>query len=368
MKKMIPSVKRLLLVLFPIVLLTSGCNDKQPAVGLEDEIFVIADSTDYYEIEPALYETFSKVIYTPQAETLFELKRLPFEKLSTVKGMKNIIIAAPLNGEGFAAEYVNSLLDSAVYDLVSDGKEFVFNKHDLWAKNQLVMVLTAPDIEDLQKKILLNKETLLHYFRKASDERLLKGVYKSSFEQKDIEAQLLKDYGWMVYVQKDMKLAKDAPEDNFVWLRRGMNTDMERWVFVHWIDDASPEWLDKDSISAIRDRMTSKYYRSTNDSSNVIIAQDQLTTYKEVNFLGRYALMANGFWRFSDKSGGGPYLSYTFFDEETKRLYMLDGSVFAPKYYKKKLIQQLDITLQSFLMKRELSKEKIENMMDELED
>jgi hypothetical protein len=91
---------------------------------------------------------------------------------------------------------------------------------------------------------------------------------------------------------------------------------------------------------------------------SVVIAEDQVTSYREVNFLDRYAIMANGFWRFSNKSGGGPYLSYTFYDEGTRRIYMLDGSIFAPKYYKKKLIQQLDVTLQSFMTRDSVSEQR----------
>jgi hypothetical protein len=229
------------------------------------------------------------------------------------------------------------------------------------------MILAAPTIEELNKRILLDKENLLHYFRKASNKRLLRSLYNSSFENKQVEAVLLKDYGWMIYIQSDFKIGKEVPEDNFIWIRRGMNTDMERWIFVHWIENADPNWLNEDSITTIRDRLTKKHYLSADNSAHVMIAQDQLTNYEEVNFLGRYALMANGFWRFSDKSGGGPYLSYTFYDEESKRIYILDGSIFAPKYYKKKLIQQLDVTLQSFLFKHEMSKERIEDLMDELE-
>jgi hypothetical protein len=54
-----------------------------------------------------------------------------------------------------------------------------------------------------------------------------------------------------------------------------------------------------------------------------------------------------------------------FFDEETNRIYMIDGSVYAPKYYKRNLIQQMDVTLQSFRTKSELSAERIEDLLDE---
>jgi hypothetical protein len=47
---------------------------------------------------------------------------------------------------------------------------------------------------------------------------------------------------------------------------------------------------------------------------------------------------------------------------------MLDGSVFAPKYYKRNLIQQMDVTLQSFRTANELTQERKEELLDALED
>ncbi len=69
----------------------------------------------------------------------------------------------------------------------------------------------------------------------------------------------------------------------------------------------------------------------------------------------------------TDGTMGGPFVNYVFYDEPTKRIYMLDASIYAPKFYKKKIIQQVDVLLQSFLTKREVHPDKIEDLMDELE-
>ena len=120
------------------------------------------------------------------------------------------------------------------------------------------------------------------------------------------------------------------------------------------------------NVAKISMIITKLYYRSSDDKSYVEVSDNYLTTMEE-NFNGKYALMTEGLWRMSDKSMGGPFVNYTFYDENTQRIYMLDGSIFAPKYYKKKLIQQLDVMLKSFLTKEELSAERIEDLMDELE-
>lgn len=354
-----------LIIIFSILFLV-GCDSNKPAIGEEDLIYVVADSTEYYELEGSLRQVFGKVIYTPQPENLFEIKRVPVQRIDEVKNKKNVIITAPLNSGSYTSQYINSILDTNVAELVKSDSEFVFNKYNLWARNQLVSIMTAPTIEQLNKRMLENHEDILYYFQNISNKRLFESVYNPSYERKDIEAKLLDQYGWIVYVQADYMLALDKPEDNFVWLRRAPGSDMERWIFVHWIENASPSILDKDSIYSIRNKLTEKYYKSKDETAYVEIADSYINT-KEANFLGRYALMTQGLWRMNDKSMGGPFINYTFYDEPTNRIYMLDGSLYAPKYYKKKLIQQVDVLLQSFMTKEDLSEEKIEDLLSMLE-
>ena len=347
-KKFIPLI---ILALFTLILISACGPMKKNASGLEDEIFVVADSAEFEELEASLLQVFSKVIYTPQPEQLFNLTRKSINQIEKLKKKKNVIIVAPLNSGSLTSNYINALLNAEVKEIVKQDSAYVFNKYDLWANDQLVMVLTSPTIEQLNKNILNGHENLLHNFQTISDKRLFKSLYNAKYERKDVEAEILRDHDWIVYVQADYLLAMNKPDDNFVWLRRAVNSDMERWIFVYYIENASPSYLNADSIQAVRNRVTEKYYRSSDNKSYVEISDDYKTT-NEVNFLGRYALFTQGLWRMSDRTMGGPFLSYTFYDEDTKRMYFLDGSLYAPKYEKKSLIQQLDVTLNSFMTKR----------------
>ncbi len=364
MKKTLP-----LLLLLAFALIT-GCQSKREAIGKEDEIIVVADSANYLQLEPALLTVFSRIIYTPQDEILFKLRRIRYEDFPQFKKFKNIIVVSPLNTNTATTKYIKSILDSNVTKLVEEGKEFSFIKKDVWARHQLMVILTAPTIEELNRKILAENENLLYYFRKASDERLKAKLFKPEYEKKKIAAQLLKEHGWTMYIQPDYWLAKDDSVNNFVWLRRAPNTDIERWIFVKWWDNASPESLTRNSAYSLRNEITKKYYVVdssfvTGGKAYVEIADDYRVT-KEVNFNGRYAIMTQGLWRMNDKSMGGPFVNYIFYDEPTKKLYMIDGSIFAPKYYKKRLIQEVDILLHSFRTENEMTNEEIEDLLDEL--
>jgi hypothetical protein len=363
---MISSIKIFAIVL--ILLGISGCDpSNKPAKGFEDEIFVVADSLEYLEFKAALDSTFERIIYTPQPEKIFTLKRINPSQIKKYNRKKNIIISAPLNSGSKTSDFISAVIDSSIEKRLEDDTDFIVYKNDLWAKNQFVTILAAPSMEKLNSKILENSDNLLYAYQNISDTRLFNSLYKAKYERKAIEGNLLKDYGWIIYIQADYHLALNKAEDNFVWLRRAPGSDMERWIFVHWIDNATPEYLNEDSIKVIRNRVTKKMYLTSDSKGYVVIAEDYFTV-NEVNFNGRYALFTQGLWDLNIKGMGGPFVNYIFYDENSQRLYMLDGSVFAPKYYKRNLIQQMDVTLQSFRTMEELPEKRKEELLDAIED
>jgi hypothetical protein len=217
---MISSIKIFAIVL--ILLGISGCDpSNKPAKGFEDEIFVVADSLEYLEFKAALDSTFERIIYTPQPEKIFTLKRINPSQIKKYNRKKNIIISAPLNSGSKTSDFISAVIDSSIEKRLEDDTDFIVYKNDLWAKNQFVTVLAAPSMEKLNSKILENSDNLLYAYQNISDTRLFNSLYKAKYERKAIEGNLLKDYGWIIYIQADYHLALNKAEDNFVWLRYG---------------------------------------------------------------------------------------------------------------------------------------------------
>jgi len=361
-------IKILVVISISAAIFISSCSNKKPAIGNEDDIVVIADSSLYYEMEGELLQVFEKVIFTPQSEKLFNLIRDNYTSLNGIRNRKNIILLGTLEDSGYVSQYIRGTIDSTVTEMIKNNEEYVINKYDMWADNQLVMFLVSPTIDQLKKNILSGHEKLLYSFRNISDKRLFEKLYKPRYEMLEIEADLLNDYGWTIYVLKYFEVGKNSSEDQFVWLRSGRNSAMERWIFIHWIENASANYLAKDSIINVRNRITEKFYQ-TSDKSTYIEISNALSPpmFSEVNFNNKFSIMTQGFWKFDDNTGGGPFTSYSFVDEKTNRFYMIDGSIYAPKYFKKELIQQVDVLLNSFRIIDELSEEKKEELFDNID-
>ena len=331
------------------------------ARGAEDEIIVVADTADYEALKIPLQDIFEKVIFTPQPEKLFNLKRISPHEIENYQNYKNVILIAPLNSSSNTSKFVKALLDTSKSLQKSAGSDFMIPKYNLWAQNQLVMILTARDLPQLQQELVSNKEILLNSFHKISDKRLNACLYGSKTEKKSTEGMLLKSYGWIIYVPSDFTVVENESKENFFCMKNSSGKDMGKWIFVHWIDNATPAYLNEDSVRAIRNRLTDEYYKWPGYSSFVKIGKENCIN-DEVTFSGRYALLTQGLWE-NTKEMQGPFINYTFFDVNTKRLYMVDGCINAPDYYKRNLIQQMDVMLKTFKTKAELSYERQDEIL-----
>jgi hypothetical protein len=353
--------------IFPLILVSCELADK-PADGPEDEIVVVADSLEYQALKSSLETTFEKTIYTPQPEKLFSLKPITPDEIERYRNSKNIIIIAPYRSGSKTSRLISAVIDTSVKNKIINSGENFIKRNDMWAKDQLVMFLTAPTANDLDSAIMRKKGQLVCAFQKASDKRLISSLYDPRFEKRDAEGKLLKDYGWTIYIPRDYRIEQEDPSSEFVWIRNSPQNDVERWIFVHWIDNAAPDYLNSDSVNAVRNRVTNRFYGSGKNLNSIKIAANYYTS-SEINFKGRYAILTQGLWENKEKHTSGPFINYTFYDEKTRRIYMVDGAVYtSPKYYKRNLIQQVDVTLQSFLTENEVSPDKKKLLLEAAKD
>lgn len=333
------TMNMLLLCCFALLLAGSGCLKKPQASGGDTQLYVVADSLNWIELQPALQSAFQKVIETPQPEKVFELVWVPPRKFNEFATRKYMALLGLLESEGEISGKVAGMLSAEVKKHVEDGSAFYFPKENAWAQNQLLVVLAGTTAEELAQKLQENKNKLYHLFL----DRLLAETEKQMFsqlEQKELSQTLLEKYGWMVRVQHDYVLNVERPDENFVMLRRSL-PGRERWLFVHWVDDADPNVISESWALEKRNKLTRKFYQGD-------FVDEQYLHSEEVDFLGRPALMLYGLWRNDTNFVGGPFRTYVFYDEDSQRIYMIDLAVYYPAGKKEPFLRQLDIMAHTF--------------------
>jgi len=329
--------------------LLGGCFRKPQSVGGDTELVVIADEANWQVLEEAIREVFERVIETPQPEKVFSVHWVAPEEHQNYLTRKNIILIGILGSEGQIDEKVASMLSPQVKAKVEAGEAFYLPKEDAYAENQLLMVLAGTSVAEVEEKLNANKARLYDVFKEELRRDTFTQMY-DRMEQKDLEQELLQKYGWMVRIQHDYVINVDRADDNFVMLRRSL-PGRERWLFVHWLENAEPSLIDQQWMIETRNRLTQKYY-----AGDAVV--EEYSSSQEVEFSGRAALKLEGLWENNEKRVGGPFRTYAFYDEPSDRIYMIDIAVFYPAGQKEPFLRQLDIMAHTFKTAREVEESK----------
>lgn len=323
------------------LLAIAGCFGKPESAGPMTALYVVADADIRDALEGPLRDTFERVIITPQVEKVFKLIWVAPDKFNEVATKRNLALVGTLDADGEISQKVAAMLAPQVRSRVEEGSAFVFPKEDPWARNQILLVLAGTSVEELAKKLTQNKDYLYALLEKRLLDETAVQMYEQ-FEQKELSEEILSKYGWTLRVQHDYFPNIEREDSQFYMLRRSL-PGRERWLFVHWIEDADPAVLDSAWVLNTRDKIGMKFYKS-----DKINRDPRYLKIAEVTFANRRAIMMEGLWENDLEAAGGPFRNYTFYDEASGRIYMIDIAVFFPGGRKEPFLRQLDVMAHTF--------------------
>ncbi|MFB6273308.1 MAG: DUF4837 family protein [Salinibacter sp.] len=360
-----------LLLLIPMfLLLFGGCEgDYRPrASGPEGEITVVMDSSHWTGAPgEALRKNVTPWVQTlPVSERYFKLRHLELESERTfdrIKDLKNVIIAAPLSDSTNEARFLRRRLSDKAEQAILNGQTAVVPKPDLWRRSQQIYYVAAATPEALAETFQNQGSEIRKTFKKVTLDRLKREMYEEG-RRSAIEDSLLERHGFTLNVQPTFQIAVDTTtaSGGFIWLRR-LLAETRREFFIYYIEDVSPDQLTPEWIYAKRDSLTRTHLRGSVRGFVHIDYRRPLKT-EQVSFLGRYGYETRGLWYMATPEkgtdelrpvgGGGPFINYTFYDQATDRVYMLDGSVFAPDFDKLNFIRHMEVMARTFRTAKEI--------------
>lgn len=313
-----------------------SCDTKTSSEGDFDKIIVFADSTLYHEIEPALDNIFDNFVHTPHAERSFYHKWAPLTLLDSYKNRRNIILVGMLDQDDPVSDYVQKMLSPQITQKIQNGEIFEIFKEDLFAFDQMGVILCASNKEQLLSNLSINAESIFERFEDYYFDRLSQILFSSN-EQYEIEDFFAKEYGWTIKVPYAYQLVERSRDSNFVWIKR---TDPSRSVFVFRTksdkSNITEEW-----IRNVRDSLATVYFQ--NDS---VLIEDTYIMHTEYNEIPAVKMV--GIWQNHELFIGGPFRTYVFYEEKSDYIYFIDISVVAPGKRKKPFIDQLEVIARTF--------------------
>ena len=341
-----------------------GCEgDFRPkADGPEGEITVVMDSSYWTgEAGEALRENVAPWVETlPVSERYFQLRHLELSDERTferVKDLKNVVIASPLSDSTNETSFLRQRLSDKAEQAVLDVQTAVISKPNLWRRSQRIYYVPAATPEALAQTFRTQGEEVQQTFKEVTLQRMKQNMYEED-RRSAIEDTLMNRHGFAVNVQQGFQIAVDTTiaSEGFVWLRRIL-AKTRREFFVYYAEDIDPDQITSEWIFAKRDSLTQRHLRGNVQGFVQIDYRRSLET-GQLTFLDRYGYEARGLWYIVTPvdggegvrpvGGGGPFVTYTFYDRSTDRVYMLDGSVFAPDYDKLDFLRQMEVMARTF--------------------
>ncbi len=337
-------------LLFSLFLIACEGDYRPGSIGGHSEIIVVMDSSMVgSETADALRNTLGFPILTmPRPEPRFDLIFRDLrtnQDLETIQRHKNVVVVSPIDDDTNVGTFMRSLLSENVRQSVREGRSFKYTQHDVWSRDQFLMILSAPSDEELAERILRNERELVSQLHGVELERWKRYVYRRA-EQVDLSKEILADHGWTFRIQHDYRVGIDTL--NFLSLRRYL-ADNDRWIWVWWEDDVDFDEIDRDWITEKREKLNREYIRGGSDDKFVRTEFREPYEQRFMTINDMQAYESRGQWTMENDLMGGPFVNYTMYDAENRRLYMMEYGQFAPRWDQRRFIYQFEAMARTFI-------------------
>ncbi len=353
-------LKYICLVLVGAIFLTN-CDMEQyraDAIGTFGEVIVIMDSTDYKsQTAEAIRSTFGRYVHTiPDAPRFMTLRFRSFStnnELERLKKFKNIIIAAPISGQGNTARLIRALLGENAAQQVKAGNEFAFILQNQWYDDQWLLILTAPSDKILAQKIKQAEERLTQSLLQKEFGRWITQVNEDA-EQFKIEEHLWQNYGWKIRVKHDWSPHLDTAYVqegiiNHLFTMQRITDENDRRFWAWWVNKPiNVDTLSVEDITQLRNEIWKKWFRGSRDSTYVTTSFRRPVVTDTLKIDGHIAYETRGVWRLKNAVMAGPFVSMFIYDENTERIFMVGFLQFAPSIEQRAYVRQFRAMLRTF--------------------
>jgi hypothetical protein len=210
---------------------------------------------------------------------------------------------------------------------------------DVWAHPQMLIRVKAPNDSVFRAVMERNQEAFLDHYIGVEKERLINAYRRMTNHA--ARSAVERVFGISMVVPEGYYVAVES--ENFIWLRRtGTREDLDMGVLIASLPYKDPAVdFNYATIRARRDSLTRKYIPGQFDGTYMTTYPELQPEFREINFNGAYAIEARSLWRVEGDFMGGPFINYTTVDENSNRLFIFDGFVYAPKFDKRDYMRQV---------------------------
>ena len=261
----------------------------------------------------------------PQVEPLFEMAHIPIDKL--------------LDNKMFRAHH-----NILIVEIDETAKENTIEaRKDFWAKPQRIINIKCPSDDAFVAFFNEKKQAIYDILMDSEYERLQKTFY--AFRDRDIMSEIRDHFGFTLEVPSGFYVATKKAE--FMWIRKETEHNSQGLI-IYTYDYVDTLAFDEARILSFRNSITEEFIPGPSEGSYMTVAEEYSPILsKEIDFNGRFAVETRGLWRLENDFMGGPFVNYTFVNENNNKVVTIDGYVYAPNKPKRDLLIQLEAIARS---------------------
>lgn len=330
----------------------SGTNFLPDATGEPGEVVIVMNKEKWNgELGDALKEVFqANFPGLTRPEPLFTTRVIePFQFNRIFKLSRNIIYVTTLDGNAPADKWLQSTLSESSKERILKEPDLFMNTSDnQYAKRQKVLHLFGKTDKDLIAHLEGNQQILRNYFNMAERERLATDI-RASVDSRAISNKFKDKFGYYIKIPVGYEAAMDT--DDFMWSRYLPSVGPSKNIFVYFKDYESQDEFKHENIIALRNKVGKKYiYGDPENPQSFMITETEYMQpiFRDINLHDRYTVEMRGAWKTNNFSVGGTFISYTFVDQASNRLYYIEGFVIHPNEEHRELIREMESILSTF--------------------
>ena len=209
--------------------LLNGCESKKHSLGMDDEIRIVCSKIDEPIIKKYFQTIFSDTIFTPKPEPVYKLFFYRPYNYQDLKKYAHLIVASvkrKKSNSGF--RLIEDLLPEDQSNSPANDNP-LYLKRDLYAKNQVFMVINALNKDHLYKDFEKNKKLIHDHYNEQFNNRTNKFLFKDT--QYGEEKKIKSDYNWDIKVPWGWEILKNDGDSKVFWM--GAEYPY-RWLSVNW--------------------------------------------------------------------------------------------------------------------------------------
>lgn len=295
---------------------------KPLAWGEDRDIYVFCDEPAWKLAEDMLRRSLERETYIVVNECYFNLIRADIGKIDQLSKYKNLLFMGDLKSKGAVSEHLRNSMQDRMKERVQNSGGELFVAKNRWVSDQLVIYMVGDTEENLLKLNILQTNRLYTEFLNRFAERLAYQAYRSKL----IPEEFFASYPFTLKIPESFQLYHNVTANNFLSFLYRMRSESrefpDRYISVYY-EDMPIDTLRMNWLLTRRQELAFKYYDEDEFDPKLLRTENvTLGNYKALRILGP--------WQNRKHDIGGGFQAFAFYDNEQKRAYLIDNSVYYP--------------------------------------